>query len=57
MRVIAIAALAIAMLARGMASQSAPRAPEQAGAAINPAEMHKTIDMKTLPEQQAADLF
>lgn len=57
MRVIAVAALAIAMLAWGMASQSAPRAPEEAGATINPAEMHQTIDMKTLPEQQAADLF
>ena len=56
MRVIAVAALTIALLAWGVVSQSAPREP-QSGATINPAEMHKTIDMKKLPELDAAGLF
>jgi hypothetical protein len=45
------------MLVWGVVSQSAPRTPEQAGATINPAEMHKTIDMKKLPELESAGLF
>ncbi|MGH6664606.1 MAG: hypothetical protein ACREB2_06840 [Pseudolabrys sp.] len=58
MRVIAVAALTIALLAWGVVSQSAPRTPEQqTGASVNPMALQKAIDMKTLPEQKIGELF
>ena len=61
MRVIAVAALATALLITGLISQSAQRAtassPAQTEATIDPAAMHSTVDMKSLPEQQTADAF
>jgi len=61
MRLIAVAALAIAILVSGMVSYSAPRAtasaPEQAGVTIDTNAIQSTIDTKSMPEQQVSDLF
>ena len=61
MRLIAVAALAIAILVSGLISHSGPRAtasaPEQAGVTIDPDAIQSTIDTKSMPEQQVSDLF
>jgi hypothetical protein len=61
MRIIAVAALAIAILVSGLVSHSAQRAtassPAQAGATIDPYALQSTIDTKSLPEQRTDDPF
>ena len=57
MRFMAISALAISLLATALIAQTAPRATAPAGAANDPMALHRTIDMRTLPEQHSSDPF
>lgn len=57
MRALAVTILTIAIIAVGLALRSTPSATEPLSAQVDPYALQSTVDMRTLPEQNADNLF